>query len=467
VSARKIGFLILVLLFGGVVETAWRVREQGFVVGPEGCRVLGGRFYGPSFTFEEAREAALPEVDAPLVEVRNEFGDVTVEPGDGPTAQIHLRKVVYLSSEERARELADQIELRVETDGDRLRVRTNREDVSRRDVGFETHLEVRVPPRCRIDVRGDHGNALVRGLAEATVRNSFGEVQVDDVAGPVSVEGRQGAVHVSGAGADLRIDARHGEVELERVKGPAVVKSEHGSVQATTTAGLDVRMAFGEFRAEGVQGDLSVVSSHGAIYARDVAGRASAETSFAEIRLHDVAGDAKAKTRHGEVGLGGIGGSVVAETSHGAVSLDRVDGPAEVSTESGGVDARSLAQGAKIRARGGDVIVDEWRGPLDVVAERGQAHLTTAAPIVDAVSARAMEVSLDVPPGSRFDLDAESERGELRLDLPALETVSPDQKGRSRATATVGGGGATVRLRGEGDVVVESRGAAATPAEAE
>ena len=49
-TARKIALLLLILGVGAVLETAWAVK--GHVdIGPEGCRVLGGRFYGPSYDF--------------------------------------------------------------------------------------------------------------------------------------------------------------------------------------------------------------------------------------------------------------------------------------------------------------------------------------------------------------------------------------------------------------------------------
>src|SRR5207245_1541775 len=75
----KIGLLILVLGFGGVVETAWSVRQNiGF--GPQGCRVLAGRFYGPSFTF--GAEQTRPVSAATAIGVDNAFGAVTVRAGE-------------------------------------------------------------------------------------------------------------------------------------------------------------------------------------------------------------------------------------------------------------------------------------------------------------------------------------------------------------------------------------------------
>jgi hypothetical protein len=467
VSTRKIGFLILLLCFGAVLETAWRVREGGVVLGPEGCRVLGGRFYGPSFTFEDSQTRTLPPGEAPRVEIRNEFGDVTVSGGDGEDVQVRLRKVVYLPTEEKARALADRIEIRTEMDGGSLRVGTNRDElVGRRDAGFETHLELRVPAATEVEIRNDHGEAAARGVARADVRASFGEVRVNDVSGPVEIESRHGAVRATGLGAELTIDARHGDVELERVGGTVDLSSEHGAVRIQKTRGLEARVAFGELSAQTVDGDLAVVSSHGAVLAKDVTGRASAETSFAEIRLTGIGGDAVAKSQHGGIVAIDVRGSVHAETSHAGVELGRVKGLAEVTVEHGGLDARELFGGATVRGSGGDVTIDGFAGPVDVVVERAAARLSAREPDVPPISASASEVRLVVPAGSRFSLDAESRHGELRLDLPGRGAVSPDEEGRTRATATVGGGGSAVTLRAEGDVVVESA-PRRTPAEAE
>ena len=457
-SARKIGFLILILGFGAAVETSWSIRESRVFFGPEGCRVLGGRFYGPSFTFEETTEAPLPEGEIPRVEVRNEFGDVVVATGEGPGLRVRLRKVVYQPTEEKAREFASGIELRLDSDGERLRVGTNRDEVGRgRHVGFETHLEVTAPPAVTVDVRNEHGAVEVRGVAGAKVRTSFGDTRIEDVTGAVSLETRHGAVHAEKLGAALTIDARHGDVTLGGVAGSADLKVEHGSVTARGTAGLSARVSFGGFTAEGVGGDLTVRSSHGAVSAADVTGRADAETSFAGIELRRVGKDARTKSQHGAVVASAIGGAFTAQTSHGRVELERVEGPVEVRVENGAVEARSLRKGALLRASGGDVSIDGFEGPIDVAVERGDVRLLTSAPIVESLSASATGggIRLEVPAGSRFELEAESRHGELHMGLPGSETIAADAGGRSRATATVGGGGAQARVIADGDVAIE------------
>ena len=115
-SARKIGLLLLILGFGAVVETAWHVRGD-VRIGPEGCRVIGGRFYGPSYSFEQSLEQAVPAGEAPRLEVKNAFGGVHVTAGAPGVVKVKLRKVVFLPTEEKAKAFADRVELRVSADG--------------------------------------------------------------------------------------------------------------------------------------------------------------------------------------------------------------------------------------------------------------------------------------------------------------------------------------------------------------
>jgi hypothetical protein len=143
------------------------------------------------------------------------------------------------------------------------------------------------------------------------------------------------------------------------------------------------------------------------------------------------------------------------------VSLERVDGEVQGIVDHGEIEARSLSKGAKLRATGGDVSLDGFTGPVEVEVERGSARLSPRAPVLSAITATATsgEVRLDVPEGSRFELDAEAKRGETQAEVPGLAVSKTEgEAGRGhRVTGQLGGGGAAVRLRADGDVVLESK----------
>jgi DUF4097 and DUF4098 domain-containing protein YvlB len=464
-SARKIFFLILLLGFGAAVETAWQVRGD-WRVGPEGCRVIGGRFYGPSYSFEQAAERALPAGETPRLEVKNSFGSVKVTAGAPGVVKVKLRKVVFLPTEDKAKAFADTVELRLTGDGAVVRVGTNRDEIARReDIGLETHLEIEAPPQTVADVRNEHGRVDLAGLASADVLTSFDGVAIERIAGPVQLESRHGDVRVSGVEGALTLSSRQGNVEVEDVAGPAKLEVEHGDLVARRTGAADVGLQFGGLTAEGVRGDLVVRGAHAELRASDVAGRAEVETSFAGIHVARVGGEVRATARNGDITAEDVAGGLYAETTHATVTLDRVDGPVQATADHGSVEGRGLAKGAKVRATGGEVSLDGFAGPVEVEVERGSARLSPRAALAAPLTASATngEVHLDVPEGSRFDLDAESRRGELRTDVPGLAAPETERKpGRGQSLAAkLAGGGALVRLRADGDVVLEAKPAGA------
>jgi DUF4097 and DUF4098 domain-containing protein YvlB len=389
-SARKIGFLILVLVFGATVEIAWQVREHHYSFGPEGLRVLGGRFYGPSFEFEETAERALSAEGAAEVEVGNAFGEVRVIPGEEAVVRVRLRKVVFQPTEEKAQTFARRVEVEIAEDEDRLRVGTNREDVEGgEEVGFETHLEVQVPPDTRARVRNEHGAVEVRGVASATVRSAFDRVRVEDVEGPVSIDARQGSVEVSGLGAGLNLESRHGDVEVTEVAGTAELDVQHGKLRVRGASQLKARLSYGDVEVEDVSGDAVVHARHAEVRASGVTGRAELRTTFADVRSGAVGGSLQVEVEHGDAHL--APGAPITQTidvtaSQGEITLAVPEGSrfelaaesrhGEVSVDVAGLDSRDSTAGESARVEGtmgggGAQVTLRARG--DVLLEPGSA----------------------------------------------------------------------------------------------
>jgi DUF4097 and DUF4098 domain-containing protein YvlB len=461
VSARKIAFLILIVLFAASVETAWNVREHvDFGFGPQGCRVMGGRFYGPSWSFEASGERPVT-ASALRLEVENAFGGVSVVKGARGVVKARLRKVVFLPTEERARQLADRIELRLTGDADVVKVATNRDELGRHDdVGFETHLEIEAPEGTAVQVRSEHGKVELSDVAAADVTASFDGVTLERVAGDATLEVRHGSVSVERVGGRLQLSSRHGAVTLAGVGGPAKLELQHGNLGVRETSALEVELAYGELTAESVAGDLVVRSQHAPVTASDVTGRAEVETSFGSVRLERIGGDARVKVEHGHVAATDISGGFTGEASFDGVELERVRGPVELKVQHGGVEAKGLESGARVRASGDDVTLEGFAGAIDVEVERGSARLAPGAAIKADVIASATHgnVALEVPDGSAFHLEAESHRGQVDAELAGLSAQRDEGRRHGQhVQGQQGAGGPQVRLTADGDVSLDAR----------
>jgi putative adhesin len=463
-KGTKVALLILILGFGGSVETAWMVRNH-ISMGGGGCR-HHGRFSGPSFSFEESGRHAVTA--GATLEVENAFGAVRVRAGSPGEALVTFRKVVFRPTEQEAREYAGRIRQDLVAGPSLLRLGTNRRELEgpRPEVGFETHLDITVPADVHVKVVNRHGPVEVAGVADADVNNSHDAVRVERAAGPVRIRSSHGDVRVEAVQGILELDSQHGAVVLRDVGGAATVEMRHGDLEAARLGGLTLTIAHGQANVQDVRGDLEVNGQHAELAVAEVAGRARLETSHRNVVLDRVGGGARVRTSHGDVQATDVKGSLEVEASYDDVTVARVGGPLQVTVTQGGVDASSLQQGARIRATGENVDVRDFRGVVEIDVERGGAHLAPGAPLLEAlkVSTRHGDIELELPPDSRLDLQASARHGEVTADAPALTVTRAEH---SRIEARAGGGGNPVVLAAEqGDVRIRSgiRAAIASPA---
>lgn len=464
-KAAKIGLLLLILGFGGVIEAAFAVRNK-IGIGPAGCRVIRGRFYGPSFTFDASEERRAVPAGA-AVDVENAFGGVRVIQGAPGEVRISLRKVVFRPTEDAARRFADKVRLQADLTGTVLRVTTNRRELEHgpEDVGFETHLELAVPPETPVKVQAEHGQVEVADAATAEITSSYEPIEVQRVKGAVTIDSRHGDVSAADVGGTLSLTARHGNVTLRDVAGAASATVEHGDVSAERTGALTVSVRHGGVRANDVRGDLEVRGEHTEVEATGVGGRATVETSFGDVLATKVAGELRVKTERGSVQATDVSGPVFAQASFDDVVLTRIAGPADVTVEHGGLRAVGLEKGVRARVAGDEVVLDGFRGPVDVETQRAGIQLLPGAALTAPVTASATHggIGLTVPRDSRIELEASADGGgELEVDVPGLVLTRTG----SRVSGKLGGGGSLVKLTADhGDIRVDAPAAvaAATP----
>ncbi|HVR72040.1 MAG TPA: DUF4097 family beta strand repeat-containing protein [Vicinamibacteria bacterium] len=455
-KASKILLLLAILFVGGMIEAVRVVRGHADL-GPTGCRVLAGKFYGPSFPFEsEQRHAVAPGTG---LDVENAFGAVRVVRGAPGEIHLKLRTVVFRATEDEARAFADRVRATAAPSGTALRIVTNREELQRADqrIGFETHMELAVPPDTAVTVRNEHGLVDVADVAAADLWGSFDTIRLARVAGPAVIKGRHGAVWVSGVEGALSLSNRHGAVEIEDVADVTTVEAAHGAVSVRRTGALTVQGEHGDVEVETVRGNLEIRSQHARVTAREVDGGALVESSFGDVHVERVTGEVRARVAHGRLTVRDVKGAVFAKASFNDVVLQRIGGAVEVSVEHGGVQAEALESGGRVEAAGNEVSIDGFRGPLAVQAQRGRVELVPAGPLQSAVTVRATHggIRLEVPAGSRFTLEAEARRGGLAVDVPGLAITHAKD---SRLTGQLGGGGELVQLTAEnGEVRLEPR----------
>jgi hypothetical protein len=195
--------------------------------------------------------------------------------------------------------------------------------------------------------------------------------------------------------AQTKLAARtgSGSIEIGAIAGPASLKSGSGSVTVGRVgAAVDVSTGSGSIEVDGAA-SLDARSGSGSIRATAVAGPASANAGSGSITLTQTGkGDVTATTGSGGIRLTGVDGAARVKSGSGSIRIDgRPSGPWSVHVASGGV-------------------------------------------------------TLTLPPDAAFDLDAESNSGNIDSVHPVTMTVT-GKVNKRHVVGKVRGGGPLVDVR--------------------
>jgi DUF4097 and DUF4098 domain-containing protein YvlB len=155
----------------------------------------------------------------------------------------------------------------------------------------------------------------------------------------------------------------NGRVKGSSVTGGSVtIRDSFGNIDLDTISGaLDAETSNGKIAVRDARGSVTLKSSFGAIEASNIPKGIRAVTGNGGISLTDIGGDTFAKTSFGSVMTDRINGNLTVENSNGSVTARNVKGDAGVNTSFAGVTLESI---------GGRITVDNQNGAISVTATR-------------------------------------------------------------------------------------------------
>jgi hypothetical protein len=145
---------------------------------------------------------------------------------------------------------------------------------------------------------------------------------------------------------------------------------------------------------------------------------------------------------NGPVGVRGIEGPVKVTVANGPLDVERVGGLVEVQLANGPVMIRECKGQVEAQIANGPLHVDRTAGPLDLRVSNGPVRLEEVGAGIEAsvtnghiayrgtiggdfdLRSHRGEIVLELPRDSRFELDAEAERGEVYSDFVVNQGVS-------------------------------------------
>ena len=177
----------------------------------------------------------------PRLRVRNISGETRVRVGEPGKITVVAKKHVSASSEDRAKRQLQNLEIRMEKNGDELRIEPHLYEQERgwvdlfRGKRFRVDFEITVPQECAVDAQTVSGDLAVNGVhGPLEIQGVSGEITIEDVQGPLRLKSVSGHVecrryvgHIEGntVSGDVTFDAvRVRSSQLHTVSGDIEIK---------------------------------------------------------------------------------------------------------------------------------------------------------------------------------------------------------------------------------------------------
>lgn len=183
---------------------------------------------------------------------------------------------------------------------------------------------------------------------------------------------------------------------------------------------------------------VRVLSRSGRVDVARTEGRLHVESGSGRVQIADVAGDVEVVSRSGNVTLERIKGAVTVEARSGRIDVRGIRGKLALQSRSGSMELRDIGGDLEARAHTGSITIEGAHGGVYARAQTGALRFSGKVEGDVALSAHTGSVLMAVDPVLPFFLDAESETGSVRSDLPPR---------RGAAAPDAADGGHKVRLR--------------------
>lgn len=392
VSGGEWLFVVFLCLLGSSVFFGYHVKERW----PDArIRMRGLEILGETFDYPLAQQSA-PAGKAPRILVENLRGHARIVGNDSETVTVTGRNTVRAFSQPDADKVNSSIKLEVIRQGDALVIRTN-QDRALSESKMASDLEITVPRGASIETRG-----------------RYGDVDVTDITGAVSVDSDNAGVRLSNVGGNVRVETRKSDIiRVINCKGA-----------------VDVKGSGNDLELENVQGQATVSGNYyGDISLRNLTKPVRFESSNTEFRAENLPGSVR--------------------FSRGEFSGDGISGPVLLRSKSKDVEISNFTAGLELTVERGDVGLRPGRLPM------GKMDVRT----------RSGNIDVSLPPAATFKLKAETERGEIENEFGAALKLTADGPKRGATLEGSVGAGPDVTLHtNRGQITIRKAGALAPPA---
>jgi DUF4097 and DUF4098 domain-containing protein YvlB len=263
-----------------------------------------------------------------LLDVATQSGSISITGADANECRLTARIVARAPTEEEARDLAEQVELRPAADSDTLKIRADKPDLAN-NRSLSVSYTLTVPQRMSVLAVSDYGGLEIVGMhGSVKGKSGSGSIRAEGIQGPLDLNTSYGSITCRDlAGPTTLLHSGSGSITVAELKGSAKLVTSYGSISCTGGSGeqLDLKSGSGSIKLSGLAfGNCLAVTDYGGVICNDFQGNAlKLRSSSGSVRLGAArAGTVDLHTSYGRVEARQITtGEILANSGSGGIEI--------------------------------------------------------------------------------------------------------------------------------------------------
>jgi len=351
--------------------------------------------------YERTVQQQAPLAPGSTVVAQTSLGSVTITGAEVTDCSVVAQIRVQAPTEEEAREIAEQVEIKLESVGQTLTVKAEKPPKKRRR-SISISYNITVPKQTNVECTSSYG-----------------------------------AIELSNIDGDVKGKTSSGSISAENIQGSAQLDTSYGSVTCRNITGdnIQLKSSSGSIRAETIVGSVNLNTSYGSISCDDISG-----------------GDIKLRTSSGKIKLSKASCTDYdVHTSYGSINADELTGSSlKLHSASGGIYVtEASADTADISTSYGRITCQQIT-TTDLTAKSGSGNIdiiysdSTPAEITANVTTSYGSIDFTTPPEFTGRVELATSYGSIRTDLPITITGEISKK---KLSGTIGQGNGKLYLK--------------------
>ena len=249
-------------------------------------------------------------------------------------------------------------------------------------------------------------------------------------------------------------------------------------VQVPRKTILNSTTGTGDVRVAGILGGVVAETGSGAINIRDSGGAISVNQTQGDVHVVGASGDVKVTGRGNELEIADVTGQVTVEAPFFAsmhlariagalrllsarvdLNISRLDGTVESTMED--IKILNVSGNISLRAQDCEVHIENPGGRIEIAGYGADMHLQYSRPPREdlAINSRSADISVSLPAGSSFQLNAQTMDGNLNSDFTGLTPGGDPEDNNLLLYGQVGRRGPSLQIHSEfGDINIRKAG---------